>query len=119
MSRARRRSPLTVLAIPPLLIACASANGDSASNKVGALPTTWAECVAAGGEREPASQGGRCFFYTTPRRDPSAYIHCRESGGVMGVAGRGMARETTGQSHVCTLVFSDADTRGPDAPAAP
>ncbi len=109
-------SRLVALLLLPL--ACASARGDSAA-ELGTLPKTYAECIAAGGEREPESQGGRCFFYTTPRSDPSAYIHCRESGGVMGVAGRGMARETSGQSHVCTLVFSDPDTRDHDDPASP
>lgn len=89
-----------------LFLGCASTpEGEKAAARPGYLPASHEECVAAGGDVDRASQGGRCFFYTTPRKDPSAYIRCRDSGGVMGVRGRGMARETRGQSHVCTLTF--------------
>jgi len=110
---ALRASPR--LALAALGLGCAAppalsdAPGAVAPKPPGALPSSHAECSAAGGELEAESRGGRCFFYTTPRKDPSAYIHCRESGGVMRAAGRGMAREATGQSHVCTLVFEPQD----------
>jgi len=73
------------------------------------LPRDHAECLAAGGEREPAARGGRCFFHTTPQRNRAEYVRCREEGGAPRMLGRGTTRAAAGQSHVCTLVFEPGD----------
>ena len=90
-------------ACAPAWLGCAS--GSDGTAPVASLPASYAECVASGGELERPTDGARCFRYYSPGSDRSAYLACRDAGGVQGVVGRGMAREVVGQSHVCTLVF--------------
>jgi len=84
-----------------LATACAGTGGEPA---LGQLPTTFEACVAAGGRVEPAARGGRCYLQIPKRHDASAYLHCREAGGVQRAAGPAGGIGAA-DSHVCTLIF--------------
>lgn len=94
-----------------VLLAAASACQSGSATQVaptasGPIPASFSECVRAGGELEARKRGGRCFLRFPKRRDPSAYLHCRDAGGLPRAAGPAGPTNLSGDSHVCTLVFA-------------